>query len=243
MDRGSRRVIGSNLKMASDRDETMALLDAAVQLSAECERQFFFFPSMVFVAEAVQRVAGSDVIVGGQTCSRHVSGAYTGEVSARMLAQVGANAVMVGHYERTLAGESLQDFIDQAMRAQEADLRVLFCLGERDQTDDPHDASDLLTDVDAMRAAGLDAPWIVAYEPHWAIGETGRRPEPGYVSARLAALRFGLDERGWRESRLVYGGSVDRDNARDIDGLADGLFIGRAAWTPEGLRAVCEATK
>lgn len=238
-----RRVLGSNLKMANDRAATMALMDAAAVMSAGDPRQFFFFPSMVFVAEAVERVAGSDVIIGGQMCSSHVSGAYTGEVSARMLVEVGAQAVMVGHYERVLAGETLADFIQQATRAQEVALRVLFCLGEREQADDAHDASDLLADVDAMLATLPQKPWIVAYEPHWAIGEHGRRPALDYVAARLAALRAGLDERDWRGVRLVYGGSVDPQNAPHIDPMADGLFVGRSAWTPEGLRTICQVTR
>lgn len=243
MSTDNRRVIGSNLKMASDRAATMALMDAAVELSAHDERQFFFFPSMVFVAEAVARVADSGVLVGGQMCSTHARGAYTGEVSAQMLADVGARIVMVGHYERVLAGESLADFIEQATRAQEAGLQVLFCLGEREQADEARDASDLLADVDVMHEALETEPWIIAYEPHWAIGERGRRPEMSYVSSRLSALREGLDNRGWEGVRLVYGGSVDPQNARELNPMADGLFVGRSAWTPEGLRTICELTK
>lgn len=237
------RFLGSNLKMANGREATMALLDTAVELSATDERQFFFFPSMVFVAEAVDRVAGSDVVIGAQGCSVHHSGAFTGEVSASMLAEVGAQAVMVGHYERVLAGESLDSFVKQARRAGEMGLRVLFCLGEQSKAQDPHDATDLLRDIEFISAELHTPPWVIAYEPHWAIGEHGQRPQTSYVKSRLEALRNGLNERGWNSVPIVYGGSVDTGNALSLDPLASGLFVGRAAWTPEGLTAICEMTQ
>lgn len=237
------RFLGSNLKMASSRAATMALLDKAMELSATDERQFFFFPSMAFVAEASQRVHGSEVIVGSQGCSIHRTGAFTGEVSANMVAEVGGQAVMVGHYERVLAGETLHDFIQQSQRAHEAGLRVLFCLGERIQAENPGNARDLLDDIYALSAASDTQPWIIAYEPHWAIGEQGQRPSTSYVAARTQALRQGLDDCGWESVPILYGGSVDLDNAASLDPLVSGLFVGRAAWTPEGLARICEITQ
>lgn len=238
-----RRFIGSNLKMANDRNSTMALLDEAVELATHDDRQFFFFPSMLYVAETIQRVAGSPVFIGSQGCSVHRAGAYTGEVSAQMLRDAGAQVVMVGHYERVVAGESLDVFVEQAARAQEAGLRVLFCLGERDQATDPDDAGDLLSVVGVLQQRLDSAPWILAYEPHWAIGEHGSRPETSYVAARLSALRTGLREVGWEHVPMVYGGSVDSGNAEELDPLADGLFVGRSAWSPAGLREICTLTQ
>ena len=234
--------LGSNLKMANDRAATMALLDAAKKLSELDGRQLFFFPSMVFLAEAVQRVAGSSVLIGSQGCSPHASGAFTGEVSATMLTDVGVQTVMVGHYERVLAGERLATFIMQAIRAQEVGLRVLCCLGERTKARSPSDASDLLKEVEEYKSALVNRPWLLAYEPHWTIGEQGVRPDIEYVEARLSALRTGLNEEGWNDVPLVYGGSVDEKNAVAIDALTacDGLFVGRAAWTPNGLIRISE---
>jgi len=229
--------------MANDRESTMALLEAAVELATRDARQFFFFPSMIFVSEAVQRVAGSPVFIGSQGCSVHRSGAYTGEVSAQMIRDVGAQAVMVGHYERVVAGESLDLFVAQAARAHEVGLRVLFCLGEREQARNPDAVSDLLSDVAVLQRRLPDAPWVLAYEPHWAIGEHGTRPESAYVSARLSALRTGLREVGWEHVPVVYGGSVDSGNAEELDPLADGLFVGRSAWSPAGLREICTLTQ
>ena len=226
--------------MALGRAGTMKLLDRAVSLDETSRRRMFFLPSSIFLSEAVERVAGSNIMLGSQGCSVHDEGAFTGEISAKMIAEVGADFVMVGHFEQVMKGETLGNSIEQSLRATEAGLKVLFCIGEATVAIEPRELGDLKASLDAL-VAELDLPpWVIAYEPHWAIGERGSLPDLPYLRLRLESLRAALDERGWRAVPVVYGGSVNAANATEIDGIAgcDGLFVGRAAWAPEALEGL-----
>lgn len=223
--------------MALDRSGTMKLLGKSKTLVETSTRQMFFLPASIFLAESVEQVADSDILIGAQGCSVHRSGAYTGEVSAQMISEVGAHLVMVGHYEQVLKGETLSDAIEQSLRAHEVGLKVLLCLGEPTPAADPRLLEELLSALDLVVDAFQSPAWALAYEPHWAIGERGSTPSQTYLRSRIDSLRTALDERGWVSVPIVYGGSVNLANAKEIDAITacDGLFVGRAAWAPEGL--------
>jgi len=185
---------------------------------------------MPFLAESVDTARDSDVRIGAQGCSPHRRGAFTGEVAALDIASLGADFIMVGHAERVAAGETLEHFAEQVARARDVGLAVLLCVGESAMGDDSGES--LVAQADVALGGVLADEDVVAYEPHWAIGEKGREAPADYVGERLERLRGALGS----QATIVYGGSVNTGNCATLAGIPgnSGVFVGRAAWTPEG---------
>lgn len=193
-------------------------------------------PATLIMAAAEKKGAA---FIGGQDCHMSASGAHTGCLSAQMLAEAGAEWVIVGHSERREAqGESDADVAAKALAAKDAGLKVILCVGE---SLDVRDAGDAEAVVSAQLLASLPegaaADWLaIAYEPIWAIG-TGRIPTMEAVAAMHAALRAALASRiGQGEAnamRILYGGSMNGENAADLMAIADvdGGLVGGASLT------------
>lgn len=221
---------GSNLKMALSGDSTLELVECVTEFSDRGPRALVV--SYPFLASAADRARGSSVRIGAQGCSRFERGAYTGEVSAWDIAEAGCSFVMVGHAERVAAGETLEDMADQVSMCRKAGLSVVLCVGEPEQV--PVDSRDLIAQTDAVLEGRLEAGDVIAYEPHWSIGDRGRAAPADYVAERMGRLRDHLGP----DTPVVYGGSVNATNAGDLLAVPgnSGIFVGRAAWTPEGWR-------
>ena len=198
------------------------------------------------MAEAVEEIA-----VGGQDCATQVSGAFTGDVSAAMLADAGARFVIVGHSERrTLHGESDELIRAKAEAAQAADLSVIVCVGETEAQRDAGSAEEVVAaqlegSLPRGENAGTPARLAVAYEPVWAIG-TGRVPSVDDVGAMHRAIRakllaiYGEDAAG---VRILYGGSVNAGNAAELLAADEvrGALVGGASLTAEAFMAIVVA--
>lgn len=198
------------------------------------------------MAEAVEEIA-----VGGQDCYTETSGAYTGDVSAAMLADAGARFVIVGHSERrTLHGETDALIRTKAEAGQAADLCVIVCVGE---TEAQRDAGSAEAVVNAQlegslpRGENASAPakLAVAYEPVWAIG-TGRVPSIDDVGAMHRAIRAKLVEiygESGTAVRILYGGSVNASNASELLAADEvrGALVGGASLTAESFMAIVVA--
>jgi triosephosphate isomerase len=177
--------------------------------------------------------------LAAQNVSSHPVGAFTGEVSAAMLADAGCRYAIVGHSERRrLFGETPVSLAGKLARAREAGLRPIYCLGETEE-----ERGDGLTDeilasqVDTLEDTPPGEPLVVAYEPVWAIG-TGRAATPGDAARAAETLRRLLAGRG--DVRLLYGGSVTPANATSLlsgSGM-DGFLIGGASLDPDGFAAI-----
>lgn len=189
---------------------------------------------------------------GAQDLSEHKDGAFTGEVAAEMLADVGARWVIVGHSERRqLHGESNQTVASKVARALEAGLRPIVCVGEslaeREQGRTFEVVSAQLREVlDRVGAPAL-AVGAVAYEPVWAIG-TGRTASPEQAQEVHAGLRAQVAERDARiaaELRLLYGGSVKAGNAAELFAQPDidGGLIGGASLQAGDFLSICAAAR
>ncbi len=192
---------------------------------------------------------GARVATGGQDCSAQASGAFTGEVSAAMLADAGAQFAIVGHSERrTLHGETSATVRAKAMAAQAALLVPIICVGE---TRAEREAGKALAVVKKQLRASLPdgaraATLVVAYEPVWAIG-TGLTPTALDVAEMHAGIRAELAKLvGKAEAagvRLLYGGSVKPSNAAELMHVAnvDGALVGGASLKVGEFLAIARA--
>jgi triosephosphate isomerase len=233
-----RPLIAGNWKMnglLSSLAEFEAMLAGASKVTAKAD--LLVCPPATLIAAFAAKLAGSKgLMIGGQDCHPKPSGAHTGDISAEMLADAGARAVIVGHSERRADhGENDSLVRQKAEAAWRAGLTAIVCIGE---TQGHRDAGQTL-DVcggqlqgslpEGARADNL----VVAYEPVWAIG-TGLTPTVGDVEQIHQFIRQTLSARFSREGagmRILYGGSVKPSNARELMGVANvnGALIGGAS--------------
>jgi triosephosphate isomerase (TIM) len=198
----------------------------------------------------VERLRSSEVGVAAQNMHFEETGAFTGEVSAAMLTELGVDAVVLGHSERReYNGETDRALQDKVPAALAAGLEPILCVGE---TEDEHEAGETqrklrhqvqedLDKVDEDRLADV----VIAYEPIWAIG-TGRVATPEQAQEAIAFVRALVGDRSQAAAesvRVLYGGSVKPDNAAEI--LAqpdvDGALVGGASLDPEGFVRIVAA--
>ncbi|WP_188236961.1 triose-phosphate isomerase [Sphingopyxis sp. LK2115] len=176
--------------------------------------------------------------VGGQDCHSAASGAFTGSVAAPMLADAGASLVIVGHSERREGfGERDADIRAKAQAALAAGLSVILCVGEPQGVRESGGAiAYVLAQVEGSVPDSFDPQrFAIAYEPIWAIG-TGLVPTVADVAAMHGAIRGALRERfgdAAESIRILYGGSVNGDNAAELLGAGDvdGALVGGASLT------------
>ena len=200
-------------------------------------------PPATLVASFAEAARGSPVSIGGQDCNAMASGAFTGDISAEMLKDAGASAVIVGHSERRQNhGETDAAVRAKAMAAKRAGLLAIVCVGE---TRAEREAGAALAVVGAQLDGSLPddtADVVVAYEPVWAIG-TGLTPTAGDVGEMHRSIRqrlgscYGQAEQG---IRILYGGSVNAANAKELLGVenVDGALVGGASLKPDEFLAI-----
>ncbi len=204
-------------------------------------------PPYVTLPAAAMMLAGSGVGLGAQNVHWAENGAFTGEVAAAMLVEIGVEWAIVGHSERrTLFGETDATAADRALAAQAAGLDVIFCVGE---TLEERDAGRTLAVLD-RQASALDrldpGRLVVAYEPVWAIGTgrtaTGDQAQEAHLFLRERLARsFGHDAA--EALRIVYGGSLNPANAADLLARTDvdGGLIGGASLDLDAFSAIIRA--
>jgi triosephosphate isomerase (TIM) len=199
---------------------------------------------------AVHREA-EQIGIGAQDCSAQPDGAFTGDISAAMIADAGAKFVILGHSERRQGhGESDEDVRAKADSALAAGLKLIVCCGETEGTRDAGEAEAFVVrQLERSLPESVDGAserLSVAYEPIWAIG-TGRTPTAGDIAAMHRAIRallvdrYGADEGA--SVRILYGGSVKPDNARELLGADEvgGALVGGASLTAESFLGIVMA--
>jgi len=243
-----RKLIMGNWKMnglGSDLHGVAEIAQAAAQYASVDAG--LCLPATILPAAASANSA-SGFIIGGQDCHEQPSGAHTGCISAAMLRDAGAQAVIVGHSERR-ADQHESDIIinGKARAAIDAGLLTIICVGETEQQRDSGQAEDIvLAQIDGSVPTGIDTDKIaVAYEPVWAIG-TGRVPSADEVAAMHAAIRARLKKslgEGGSNVRILYGGSMNGGNADELLAIAnvDGGLIGGASLSAEKLEPILKA--
>jgi len=198
----------------------------------------------------VEKLRGSGVAVYAQTMHQEDTGAYTGEVAAPMLTEIGIDGVVLGHSERRqLFGETDRALQEKVPAALAAGLRPILCVGE---TEDERDAGETERKLRHQVQEGLEkveserlAEVTIAYEPIWAIG-TGKVATPEIAQEAIAFVRALVGDRS-REAaeriRVLYGGSVKPDNAAEIlaEEDVDGALVGGASLDPDGFSRIVAA--
>lgn len=231
--------------------QTDALIDgilAGIGTATACD--ILVCPSYLYLAQAAAKISDSPVLLGGQNVSTEAKGAFTGEIAADMLVDIGCSHVLVGHSERrALYGDDDATVAAKFVAAQSQGLIPVACVGETLEERESGITNDVVgrqldAILDLAGVAAMDKA-IVAYEPVWAIG-TGKTASPeqaqevhGFIRERIAAR----DGRIAADLRLLYGGSVNGGNAAELFGMSDvdGGLVGGASLKAEEFLKIIDA--
>ncbi|WP_375453797.1 triose-phosphate isomerase [uncultured Methylobacterium sp.] len=247
---GRRPLVAGNWKMNGTR-ASIPVVDAVrtgLQPALAEEIDLLICPPSTLISTCVAAAYGSPIAIGGQNLHAKASGAFTGSISAEMLADLGATYVIVGHSERRAYHHETDDGVHaKALGARRAGLCGIICVGETMEEREQGRALDI---VRAQLAIGTPkgataADTVIAYEPVWAIG-SGRTPTPRDIAEVHASLREMLDKLVGEEAariRILYGGSVKPGNARELMSVenVDGALVGGASLVAEDFLGICAA--
>ena len=248
-DTGRRPLIVGNWKLWGTRAQAA---DYCERLSVDPERpvDVGICPPFTALDLCAQKLSGTRVAVYAQTMHQESSGAFTGEVSAQMLTEIGVEGVLLGHSERRQynceTDRALQEKVPAAL---DAGLQPILCVGESEEEREREETQRKLRSQvqEALEkvAEELLAEVVIAYEPIWAIG-TGKVATPEIAQDAIAFIRALVGDRSRDAAeavRILYGGSVKPDNAAEI--LAqpdvDGALVGGASLDPEGFTKIVAA--
>ena len=245
---------GTNTKMYKTIAQTVDFLTALDRLTAHLDREeltLFVIPSFTALEPARRCVPPERILLGAQNMGWADEGQFTGEISPLMLKEVGVQVVEIGHSERRhVLGETDWMENQKVLCALRHGFTPLLCIGETGEQKELGLSDEVLR---TQLKAGLrgvspaDAAKLwVAYEPVWAIGVNGVPASPDYASQKHQVIRQCLLELfgdAARDIPLLYGGSVNLDNAPKLLPLPDidGLFIGRSAWEAENFARIIGA--
>jgi triosephosphate isomerase (TIM) len=243
-----RPLIAGNWKM-NGISAALADIEVVCEIAATSapNAEILICPPATLIWRAAQTAAGR-IAIGGQDCHPDICGAFTGDISAEMLRDAGATAVIVGHSERRqLHGESNSLVSAKARAAWRAGLLAIVCVGETEAERAAGDHLGVCKDQlsGSVPDAADSSNTVVAYEPVWAIG-TGKTPTTDDIAAmhahirRCLAARFG--EQG-NAIRVLYGGSVKPANAREILAVPEvgGALVGGASLKAEEFHRIFSA--
>jgi len=248
-----RPIVAGNWKLHGSRAENARLTEAlTAQLPSKTAAQCIVCPPFVYLQEISRALHQSSIELGAQDVCAEPQGAFTGEVSAAMLKDVGCEYIIVGHSERRLIyRESDQLVARKFAAAQSKSLIPILCVGEQLAEREANRTEEVVArQLDAvLELSGIDAfaQAVIAYEPVWAIG-TGRNATPeqaqevhAFIRARLAARNAKIAG----ETRILYGGSVKASNAAELFARpdVDGGLIGGASLKADEFLAILAAAK
>ena len=250
---GRTPLVAANWKMHKTVGETEDFLDRFIGEIGDLEDvEIVICPPYTSLSAAVERCRRSPIRVAAQNMHEAEQGAYTGEVSAGMLLDVGVQGVVLGHSERRqYFNETDEALARKVAVALERGLEPILCVGESEAERDAGETEAVLrrqieADLDGVAAEDL-ARVVIAYEPIWAIG-TGRTATPEQAEEAIAFIRSqlaGIDAEAAEAVRILYGGSVKPANAAELLGREqiDGALVGGASLDSADFLAICEAAK
>jgi len=226
-------LLAGNWKMFKGPAEAAAFCRELRAIELPSDVDVVVCPPYVSLSDTVQALAGTEIGVFAQNCHWERNGAYTGEVSAPRLRELGVYGTLVGHSERRqYFGETDETAAKRAAAALAEGLHVIACVGETEAEREAGDTADVL-----RRQVGVlehDENLVVAYEPVWAIG-TGKTATPDLVREAHELIKSVLDV------PVLYGGSVKPENAAELLGqdAVDGALVGGASLDVDSFAAIC----
>ena len=228
-------LIAGNWKMYKGPDETADFCRRLRERPRPTDVDVVICPPYVSLATAVQVLAGTDVAVAAQNVHWEPEGAFTGEVSAAMLRELGVYGAIVGHSERRqYFGDTDETVAKRARAALDTGLSVIACVGETETEREAGETENVLRRQ--VSVLEHDENLVIAYEPVWAIG-TGKTATPELAREAHALVK------SWLDVPVLYGGSVNPDNAAEL--LAqpgvDGALVGGASLAVDSFLAICRA--
>lgn len=244
-----KKLIAGNWKMnGSAADAEKLVKDLAAGETAHAD--ICLCPPFPYLSQVVAMGGAENFSVGGQDCSYHgASGAYTGEISAAMLKDVGAEYVILGHSERRQHHcESNAIIAKKAECAHQAGLTTIICVGEteREREEGLQNSVVILQMIESIPATAKGSNLVIAYEPVWAIG-TGKSATPEDVRTMHGEIRRYLDEKleDADQVHILYGGSVKPENAGELLSIAnvDGALVGGASLNADQFLAIIAAAR
>lgn len=242
-------LIAGNWKLNNGGLTGIELATAVAQATKGVSAEVVVAPPFTALAAVSAELEGTHVEVAAQNLYPKDSGAFTGEISAPMLKDAGCKWVILGHSERRqFFGETDASVNEKVVAAMAAGLKPIACIGETLPEREAGQTLDVcFRQLDAFAPALLKNPGfgVIAYEPVWAIG-TGDAATPDDAQGAAALIRQILAERdaaGADEVRILYGGSVNAQNAAAYFGQPDidGALVGGASLDPSGFAAICRA--
>ena len=242
-----RFLIAGNWKMHKGVGETSAFIEGLLATGPSPTVDVVVSPPYTSLPAAAMLLTGSSIGLAAQNVHWESSGAFTGEISGEMLSELGAEWVIVGHSERrTLFGETDRTARDRARAAQQAGLKVIYCIGETlEERESERTFQVLESQTDGLGSLS-GAELVVAYEPVWAIG-TGRTASPEQAQEAHAFIRGCLERAFSTEEaagiRILYGGSLKPGNANELLSKpdVDGGLIGGASLDVDSFSAIIRA--
>jgi triosephosphate isomerase len=240
-------LFAANWKLNKGPKETRTFFSEFKALIPEnVQRNVVFFVPATNLEAAVESTQSTSMRVGSQNCYQAANGAYTGEISAAVVRDIGAQMILLGHSERRqLFGETDAAIAAKGTLVQSLGLVPMLCVGETIEERESGQTQKVCeTQLRAfMKAIDLSKEWIVAYEPVWAIG-TGRVATVEQVAETHAQIRaFIVEQGGSATTPILYGGSVKPENAGELLKIADvsGFLVGGASLEPLSFSKICLA--
>lgn len=243
-----KKIVAGNWKMNTDLNQAIDLAKGVVAAKIDSVAQLVLCPPFPFI-QAVSEVCKTSLIaVGAQNCNKKKSGAFTGEVSAEMLASLGVKFVLVGHSERrTYFNETNQELADKIAICLEQNITPVYCCGEHlEERDNKHHFSTVKTQLEEALFNFSDKEInkiVIAYEPVWAIG-TGVTATPAQAQEMHQFIRKVISEKYGKaiadNISILYGGSCNASNAKELFALpdVDGGLIGGASLKVDDFIAI-----
>ena len=243
-------LIMGNWKMNGSREEGVQLAKALADGLNSVNQEVAVCVPFVYLSDIRTALASSGIALGAQNVADQASGAYTGEVSASMLADCGCKYALVGHSERrSYYGDSNESVAARFCQAQKQNVIPVLCVGEtleERESDRTFQVVDEQLDA-VINAAGIEAfaNAVIAYEPVWAIG-TGKTASDEQAQEVHQYIRQRIAERSAviaEKVQILYGGSVKPDNAKALFAMPDidGGLVGGASLDAKGFLQICHS--